>query len=163
MKNRLKRKNSYNDASCSSHNHPTTREVEPKKEHPWTFSAGNIKIAPIFLRRSVTKHGTNGIIGQQKVNFEIERVQQVKSHQDAKLSCDRAHRGGRSRGPLPLPDVTRCLEEIQPPNPAFPARAVFSKLQQKSSAYCSGDYHLDVCIRVCYYSASTTSQLLCQK
>lgn len=162
MKNAFKCQNTNDDASCSSRSRPRTNkaitrasaddgrdstlhspEEEPAKEHPWAFCAQNIKIAPIFLPRTVSKHGTNGRIGQQKEDFpsQIEREQQVTIRQDAKHSCDPTHGAGRYRGRLPPPDVTRCLEEIQTSNPGFPARTAFSNLQEKSSALCSGDTH----------------------
>lgn len=164
MKNTFKCKNTNNDASCSSHRRPRTNEAitrassddgrgstlhspeeQPTKEHPWAFCAENIKIAPIFLPRTVSKHGTNARIGQRNEDFpsQIEREQQVTIRQeDAKHSCDpTTHREGRCRGRLPPPDVTRCLEEIQTSNPGFPARTAFSNLQEKSSALCSGDTH----------------------
>lgn len=150
-------------ALCSIHSRPRTNvaitlgssgdrrdsalhppEEEPTKEqHPWPFCAENIKIAPIFLPRTVSKHGTNGRIGQQKEDLppKVEREQQVTIHQDAKHSCDPTHREGSYRGRLPPPDVTRCLEEIQTSNPAFPARTTFINLLEKSGTLCSGDTH----------------------
>lgn len=149
MKNTFKCKNTNSEAvtrASSDDGKDSTLhspEEEPTKEHPWAFCAENIKIAPIFLPRTVSKHGTNARIAQQKEDLpsQIEREQQVTIHQDAKHSCDPTHRAGRYRGRLPPPDVTRCLEEIRTSNPAFPARTALSNLQEKSSALCSGDTH----------------------
>lgn len=160
MKNTFKCKNIPKDASCSSHSRPRTNDVitlastndekdstlhptveNPNKEHRGALCAENIKIAPIFLPRTASKRNTNVWIGQQEVDFpcRIQREQQVKILQDAKLCCDTTHRKSRHRERLPPPDVTRCLEEIQTSNPVFAARTAFSYLQEKSRALYSGN------------------------
>lgn len=160
MKNTFKCKNIRKEASCPSYSRPRTNEVitlvsandgrdstlhpvleEPTKQHQWDFCAENMKIAPIFLPRTVSKRGTDVWIGQQKVDFpcQTQREQQVKILQEAKSSCDTTHKEGRYRERLPTPDVTRCLEEIQTSNPAFPAGTAFSNLQKKSCALSSGN------------------------
>lgn len=160
MKSKFKCKNVHKNASCSSHSRSRTNEMitvastndgrdstlrptveNPTKEHRWAFCAENINIAPIFLPRTATKHGTNMWIGQQEVDFprQIQRERQVKSVQDAKYSCDTANREVRHRERLPPPDVTTCLEEIQRSNPAFPAQTTLSYLQEKSRALRSGN------------------------
>lgn len=160
MKKTFKCKNIHNDASCPTHSRPRTNEVitlvsandgrdstlhpaleEPTKEHQWGFCTENMKIAPIFLPRTVSKHGTDVWIGQQKGDFpcQTQREQQVEILQEAKSSCDTTHKECRYRERLQTPDVTRCLEEIQTCNPVFPAGTAFSNLQTKSCALSSGN------------------------
>lgn len=158
MKNTFKCHNINRDASCSSHSRPRTNEVitlasssrerdstfhpsvkKPIKEHRPTFCAENVKIAAIFLPRTVSNHGTNVWDGQQKVDFPCQFQQQMKIPQDAKHRYDKSHRQGRRRERLEPPDVSRCLEKIQTSNPAFPAQTAFSSLKEKSRALCSGN------------------------
>lgn len=177
MKNIFKCKNIDKDASCSSHGLPRTNEVitlasandgrdstlqpsveKPTKKHQRVFCAENRKIAHIFLPRTVNKHGTHVGTGQQKVDLlcHIQLEQQVKILQEAKSSCDTTHRECRHRERLPTPDVTRCVEEIQASNPAFPVCTTFCYLQEKSQAHSPGNtlifYHCIPCFPLHWYA-----------
>lgn len=134
MKNAFEYQNVHKDASRSSHRRPGANEVITAA----SSSQENVQIAPIFLPRSVNNRCKRVWVGQQRVDFTCQSQEKVKTVQDAKHSCDPTQRQGGHRERLPPPEVTRCLEEIQTFNPAFPAKTVFSNLKEKSRALFSG-------------------------
>ncbi|XP_068448291.1 ATPase family AAA domain-containing protein 5b isoform X2 [Clinocottus analis] len=120
----------------------SARKAAPPQVRGETLCAKDVKIAPIFLRK--TQHGESKRSGDGRPGRPAEKlreparppqtegVQRVKGQRCLSTVCRPTESRGSWGGRLSPSALRGCLDDIRTSNPAFPVTTVFSSLRERA-------------------------------